>query len=654
MSKKFPLFSTAATASTLILAIVTPPTASAQTAGNTLPSPVAIAPTIPESVDTAWPGGTITLDVDGADVERGVWHVTETVPLAGATDEIILLLPKWLPGHHEPSDNLAQISDVRFSVAGQPVAWVRDRINPFAFHVKLPAGATAVTAQFVNASPLQGSEGQILKTHEMLNAEWPALSLYPAGHYTRRIAIRPSLKLPAGWSFASALDGATRQGDTVTWATTDYDTLIDSPVFAGINYKRLDLGQGIALDAFADKPENLNFAPEAAPAYRALAEEAVLNFGARHFDHYDLLLGLTDRLGSVGLEHHRSSENTVLPKALVDWAALDWDRNVLAHELTHSWDGKFRRGADLWTPDYHTPMQDDLLWVYEGQTQFWGLVLAARSGVQSKDMVLAAIARYAGGFTDQAGRGWRSVADTTNDPVIDARRPKAFASLNRGEDYYTEGALVWLEADQIIRAGTHGQKSLGDFARAFFGLRDGDWGELTYTRADVVATLNNVYPYDWEAFLDTRIDGVGQPAPLAGIALGGYKLVWKDTPNPYDKGVMAQYHTLDLAHALGVTLDKDGKVTGALWGSPAFNAGIVTGAKIVSANGTAWSEDAMKAAITAAKAPAVPLTLVVQRGDRVETIVVPYHDGLRWPWLEKAGKGPAGLDALLAPLRKGA
>ena len=642
-------------AATLALAAV-PLTALAQPAGNSLPAAVAIPESIPASVDTPWPGGTITLAVDGSDTERGVWRVTETVPLAGAGDEVILLLPKWLPGHHEPGEVLPQIADLHFAVAGQPAVWVRDRVDPFAFHVRLPAGATAVVASFVTTSPLQNSEGQILKTREMMNAEWTALSLYPAGHYVRRIGVRPALKLPAGWGFASALDGAVREGDTVTWAATDYETLIDSPVFAGVNFKRVDMGHGIALNAFADHPAELAFAAEAGPALKALADEAVIAFGSRHFDHYDFLVGLTERLGSVGLEHHRSSENTMHARALSDWAGLEFNRNVLAHELVHSWNGKFRRPADLWTPDYHTPMQDDLLWVYEGQTQFWGNVLAVRSGVQSKDTVLGRIARDAGDYVDQAGRGWRSVADTTDDPIIDARRPKVYPSLGRGAEYYSEAALVWLEADQIIRAGTHGRKGLDDFARAFFGVRDGDWGELTYGRGDVVAGLNAVYAYDWAGFLDRRIDGVGLPPPLGGIELGGYRLVWKDAPNPYDKALMTQDRTLDLGHSLGLVIDAGGRVASCRWGSPAFEAGIVTGAKIISAGGVTYSEDALRAAITAAKAGAgatpPPVTLVVQRGERVDTIAIPYHDGLRWPWLDKAGSGAAGIDALLAPRRE--
>ena len=625
-------------------------------AQRTMPAAAPLVHNVPDAVDTPYPGGTITLDVDASDTSRGLWKVVETVPLAPGTRELILQLPQWIPGDHRPGGTMDQVADVRFFVDGQAVKWWRDPLEGFAFHVDLPAGARTVEARFTHTSPLTGDEGEITMTREMLNLEWAHMSLYPAGHYVRQIKVKPSVSFPEGWGYASALDGAAKSGAKVTWGETDYETLIDSPVFAGAHFKRVDLGHNVALNVVADKAENLNFAPEAVPAYKALVEEALLAFGSHHFDHYDWLLGVTDRLGGVGLEHHRSSENTMDPKSLTDWKDKDWDRNVLAHEFSHSWDGKFRRPADLWTPDYRTPMQDSLLWVYEGQTQFWGNVLAARSGVQSKDMVLGILAADAGFYAEQPGRSWRSVEDTTNDPILSGRRQQPFASMERSEDYYTEGALVWLEADQIIRTGTNGQKGLDDFAKGFFGVKDGDWGDLTYRFDDVVAALNAVYPHDWAAFLHTHIDGVNQPAPLKGIEMAGYRLVWKAEPNPYTKARTAARKGMDLSHSLGIMVGNDGKVHGCQWGSAAFNAGIVTGAKIIAVNGEAFDEDEMKAAITAAKGTDKPVTLVVQRGDHVDTVSIAYHDGLRWPWLERTapGKAPAGLDLLLSPRRPAA
>ncbi len=629
--------------------------AQVQPATNTRPMAVPIVPSVPDAQDVPYPG-TIDLKIDASDVTTGAYRVTETIPVAPGTAKLTLLLPEWLPGNHSPDGLIAELAEVRFFAGGKPLTWTRDPVEVFAFHVDVPAGTSEVVAKLIHTSPLRESEGRITMTREMLNLQWEKMSLYPAGHYVRQINIKPTVTFPKGWQVFTALDGKTQGGDTVTWGVTDYETLVDSPIFAGLYAQRYDLGQSVYLDIVADKPELLAAKPENMQAYRNLVDETLLTFGAKHFDHYDLLLALTDRMGGIGLEHHRSSENQYQPKTISDWAAGDWDRNVVSHEFTHSWDGKFRRPAKLWTPDYRQPMQDNLLWVYEGQNQFWGYVMAARSGVQSKDMVLAMIARDAGGFTQTPGRDWRSVEDTTLDPIMADRKPKPFSSLTRNEDYYTEGALVWLEAEMIIREGTGGKKGMDDFAKAFFGIRDGDWGTVPYEFEDVAATLNAIYPYDWAGFLKTRLQTPGQPAPLNGIERGGYKLVWKEEPNIYDKARMAEGKYISLNHSLGIGVDKDGKVTASRWNGPAFRAGLVSGMQIVAVNGTAYDQDTIKAAITAAKGMSKPIELLVKRDDSYATLKVDYRDGLRWPWLQPAttGKTVAGLDRLLAPRRPAA
>ncbi|WDF72353.1 M61 family metallopeptidase [Novosphingobium sp. KACC 22771] len=622
-------------------------------AQRSAPAAIPVVQGVPDARDVPYPGGTITLDIDATDIARGLFRVSQTVPVAAGAKELILQLPQWVPGGHNPRGTIDQLADVKFYADGKLLTWHRDPTEVFAFHIDLPAGAKAVVAKFVHTSPLQSSEGRITMTPEMLNLQWDRMSLYPAGYYTRQIKYKPSVTFPEGWQVATALDGKQASGNKVTWDVIDYEALVDSPIFAGAYFKRFDLGRNVFMNVVADKPELLEIKPEHLATYRALVEEAWANFGSFHFDHYDFLLALTDRMGGIGLEHHRSSENAMAPKAWVDWKDMDWARNVISHEFTHSWDGKFRRPDKLWTPDYRQPMQGNLLWVYEGQTQFWGYVLAARSGIQTKEAILGAFAANAGMFTQWAGRDWRSVEDTGFDPVISGRRAKPYASINRNEDYYTEGALMWLEADQIIREGTKGKKGLDDFARAFFGIKNGDWGEVVYNFKDVASALNGVYAYDWEAFLDKHMNQPGQPAPLAGIEKAGYKLVWKDTPNPYDKGRFASAKALSLAHSLGIVLNREGVITSTLWNSPAFEAALVTGTKIVAVNGATYSEDAIKAAITAAKGNDKPITLVTQRGEKVATVVLNYHDGLRYPWLERAveGKEPAGLDLLLAPKR---
>jgi predicted metalloprotease with PDZ domain len=618
----------------------------AQSAPRSAPLAIPAERTVPAAQDIPFPG-TIGLTIDARDVTRGIFRVVETVPVPAGEDELILQLPEWLPGKHGPRGAMNLIADVHFEVDGKPATWTRDPVETYAFRIPLPAGAKQVTARFVYTSPLQTSEGRIVMTREMLNLQWEAMSLYPAGHYVRQIHFAPTVTFPSSWEVFTALDGKRIRGDTVSWAAVDYETLVDSPIFAGKYAKQWDLGHDVSLDVVADKPEQLALAPEHLATFEKLVDEALAIYGARHFDHYRILLALTDRMGGIGLEHHRSSENDYEPETFIKWDDYGWARNVVAHEFNHSWDGKYRRPAGLRTPDSRQPRQGNLLWMYEGQDQFWGYVLAARSGLQPKDVVLGALANSAGFYSVQPGRAWRSVEDTTYDPIVDARRPQPYSSLSRNEDYYSEGLLVWLEADQIIREGTRGAKGLDDFARAFFGMNDGDWGVLTYTFDDIVTALNAVYPYDWATFLHTRFQTPGQPAPLAGIEKAGYRLVWKPEPNPYEKGRVASSGSLNLQYSLGVTLDKEGKVTATLWGSPAFDAGIVNTAQIVAVNGEAYSADGIRKAITAAKDGRDPIELLVKRGERYMTVPVAYHGGLRWPWLEPAGSGEQPLDRLL-------
>jgi len=534
---------------------------------STLSAPMAVplSRQVPDAADVPYPGGTMVLDIDATDTLRGAYRVTQTVPVVPGTSRLTLLFPQWLPGNHGPRGPLAELVDVTFTSGGQVLRWKRDPVEVNAFHIDIPAGAKDVTARFIHTSPLQSSEGRITMTQEMLNLQWEKMSLYPAGHYVRQIKVRPSVTVPAGWTVAGALDGLKREDNRWIWGEHTYEVLVDSPLFAGKHFAKWDLGQNVTLNVVADKPEQLAAKPEQIELHRNLVVEARLAFGANHFDRYEFLLALTDRMGGIGLEHHRSSENQLEPGAFTEWEKYEWDRNLLPHEYAHSWIGKFRRPARLWTPDYRQPMQGDLLWTYEGQDQFWGTVLAARSGLQGKDVVLGMLATWAGNFAEQPGRRWRSIEDTGFDPVFAARKPKPFASLSRSEDYYAEGALIWLEIDQIIRQGTDGKKSIDDFAKLFFGMRDGDWGQIAFETDEIITKLNQVYPYDWARLIDQRINTPGQPAPLKGIELGGYKLVWKEEPNPFFRGVMADAKALNLTHSIGLTIDKDAKVTATQW-----------------------------------------------------------------------------------------
>jgi len=488
-------------------------------------------------------------------------------------------------------------------------------------------------------------------TPAMMSLQWNSMALYPAGYYSRRIMFAPSVKFPAGWHYASALTPQTGQGNA-TLQPVPFNTLVDSPMIAGKNFVRVDLDPSGKtqnhLDVIADSPNDLKMTPQQIQVHRNLVDQAYKTFGSHHYDHYDFLFSLSDHMGGNGLEHHRSSEDGVGSKYFTHWDKMAAERDLLAHEFTHSWNGKFRRGADLWTPNFNVPMRDSLLWVYEGQTQFWGYVLATRAGLWNKQMGLDAIAETAAVYALRPGRQWRNVLDTTNDPIIAHRAPAPWRNWQRSEDYYSEGQLIWLEADMLIRQKTNNSKSLDDFAKAFFGINNGSYVTVTYNFDDVVKALNSVVPYDWATFLHSRLDKTGTD-PLGGLKMGGYKLAFTDKPTGYIKSNEGIRKITDLLFSLGVILDKKGVATEVMWDGPAMKAGVTVGTEIVAVNGNAYDADDLKDVITDAKANNAPIQLLLKDSDQYRTVSVNYHGGLRYPHLERLPGTPALLDDLLAP-----
>jgi predicted metalloprotease with PDZ domain len=614
-------------------------------AGNSAPQPVPFVDTIPAPRDVPYPG-TLKVDVDATDTERGIFRVKETIPVA-KSGAMALLFPKWLPGAHSPRGEIEKLAGLVIRGNGRILPWTRDPVDVFAFHIDVPAGVRALDVDFQFLSATKPDQGRVAVTPNLISLQPNSVSLYPAGYFTRQIPIQMTVRFPAGWTAAGAVP-AKVAGSTYTYDRTNYEVLVDSPMLAGRYGKVWRLSDRVNLNVFADAPELLAAKPEQIDAHKRLVEQAVKTFGAQHYDRYEFLLSLSDQLGGIGLEHHRSSENGSRPTYFTEWDSNVAARNLLPHEFTHSWDGKFRRGADLWTPDYRTPMRGSLLWVYEGQTQFWGYVLQARSGLVSKQDTLDAYAGIAGNYDLAPARQWRNLVDTTNDPVISARRPKGWTSWQRSEDYYNEGLMVWMEVDAMLRQQSGGTKSIDDFARAFFGVRDGDWGELTYRFEDVAATLNAIQPYDWAGFLRKRITETGQPAPVNGFAMNGYKLVYGPEPTSYFTNA-EKSGTINVTYSVGLSIAKDGEVAQVIWDSPAFKAGIDVGTMIQAVNDTAYSGDAMKAAIVNAQTSKQPIRLLLKNGPRYREVAIDYHGGPRYPRLQKTGTGESGLDRLLAP-----
>jgi predicted metalloprotease with PDZ domain len=616
--------------------------------------PRASAPVTPIAAprDRPYPGK-IQLSVDASDVSRRIIHVQESI--SGIGPDTVLLYPKWLPGTHAPEGTIDRLAGLRIVANGTPVAWTRDPVDVFAFRLHAAPGVKSIDIDFDYLSPTSPQVGNLEISRELMIIEWNELVLYPAGYFVRQIPVQATITLPANWKSATALEIASAGTVHTLFKPVSLETFVDSPLYAGRYASRLELDAGgpvpVHLDLFADRPELLAVKPEQLEAHRALVQQAYKLFGSHHYNHYDFLYSLSDQIQQSGLEHHQSSEDGADPQTFTEWDKTAYDRDLLAHEFTHSWNGKFRRPADLWTPNYNVPMQDSLLWVYEGQTEYWGQVLAARSALRTRQQALDQFALTAAYYAMQPGRQWRAVQDTTNDEIINPRRPQSWRDWQRFEDYYSEGALIWLDADTLIRERSQGKRSLDDFARAFFGINDGSFTPVTYTFDDVVKTLNAVEPYDWAAFLRQRVESSARPAPLDGVRRGGYKLTYTDTPSDYQKASDGQRKHVNLLFSIGVDIDdsdKEGTVAQVVWDSPAFKAKLTESAQILAVNGVAYSADVLRDAIRSAQGTHTPIELIVKTGDRYTAASLDYHDGLRYPHLERDPSGPARLDDIVA------
>ena len=620
------------------------------------PQPVPAPPPIPPPVDRPY-AGTIALSVDLTSVNDRVLNVRKRIPVTPG--KITLLYPEWLPGTHSPSNPVGNMAGLVVMADGKPLSWVRDRVNMWAFHIDIPKAATTLEANFQYLAPVNPQQGRI--STKIANLTWNSVLLYPAGYFTRRIPIASQLRLPEGWKFATALEVKSQNGMLIQFKDTSLDTLIDSPVYAGVNYKQVELSTGpdnlVYLDLFADKPEQLEITADQLRYHKNLVIQAQKLFNSRHYDHYHFLFSLSDTVGGKGLEHHQSSEDGARANYFTDWPAGIGGRALLAHEYTHSWNGKFRRPADLWTADFNEPMQNDLLWVYEGLTDYYGNVLTARSGLRTLEQTRDAIAQIAAGFEISPGRTWRSLDDTTNQPIISSHGavPQNWSSWQRSYDYYSESDLIWLEADTIIREHSDGHKSLDDFAKLFFGIDNGSYVTVPYTFEDLVKALNTVQPYEWAGFFRTRVYEISQQVPMNGITRGGYRLVYNDI-EPESMKHMDPSRGTSFATSLGFSLKSDsGDKTGSTianvwWDSPAFKGGVTPEMQLQAVNDQAFSVSNLRAAILAAEKTSTPIKLLVKHDDEFLTLNVDYHGGLRYPHLERVESTPDWLDAILAPI----
>ncbi len=609
-------------------------------------------PPIATPADTLYPG-TITLDVNLTRTTDRVVHVHEKIPVKPG--DLTLLYPEWIPGNHSPTGPIQKVAGLFVHAGGESVPWVRDRVNVYAFHMEVPRAVTTLDVDFDYLSAIRPQDGRIEISSKIADLAWNTVVLYPAGHSSRDIHLQPNLVLPTGWKYATALETASKDGNTVHFKETTLNTLVDSPVIAGEYFKRVDLSTGpdnpVFLDIVADEAKDLEITPEELQDHKNLAIQAQKLFASHHYNHYDLLFMLTDVVGGQGLEHHQSSEDGTRANYFTDWAAGVRGRDLLAHEYTHSWNGKFRRPADLWTPNFNVPMRDDLLWVYEGLTQYWGFVLTSRSGMRTPDETRDLMAGIAASFEDSPGREWRPLVDTTNQPTISQRRPVSWVSWQRPEDYYEEGLLIWLDADTKIRELSGGKKSLDDFARLFYGVYNGSFITAPYTFDDVVKALNEVQPYDWAKFLQERVYQIHAQVPENGFTQGGYKLVYNDTQPSWAKHAENPRFGASFSTSLGCSITQDGTLISVEWNSPVFKVGLVPGMNVVAVNGETYTADKLKQAILTAEKESSPINLLIKDRDQIKPVTVDYHGGMRYPHLERVDGTPDRLDAILSPVQ---
>ena len=621
------------------------------------PQPAPPTPPVATPADTPYPG-TISLMVDVTNTTNKVVNVHETVPVKGR--DVTLLYPEWLPGTHSPSNPVAQLAALVVTANGKRVPWVRDRVDMHAFHIDVPKDATTLDVSFQYLAALDPKRSRI--SAKFADVTWNSVLLYPAGHFSRDIKFETSVRLPEAWKFACSLEVKSQNGNLVQFKETTLNTLIDSPLYAGANFKRLDLSTGpdnpVYFDVFADKPADLEITPEELQFHKNLVVEAQKLFNSHHYDRYDFLFSVSDVVSGKGLEHHQSSEDGSRANYFTDWGAGVTGRALLPHEYTHSWNGKFRRPADLWTPNFNVPMRNDLLWVYEGLTDYYGNVLTARSGLRTPEQARDVFAQIAASFEISPGRTWRSLEDTTNGPIISAHGAfqQTWPSWERSFDYYPESDLVWLDADTKIRELSGGAKSLDDFAKLFFGINNGSYVTVGYTLDDLVKALNTVQPNDWAAFFRTRVYEVSPDVPENGFTQGGYRLVYNDNEPEWLKKsetVRGASFSTSLGFSIRAagTPETNGSLDSVGWDSLAFKAGITPDMQLIAVNDQKYTAAGLRETILAAEKTKDPIRFLLKRGDDFVTISLDYHGGMRYPHLERVEATPDRLDAILAPAK---
>ena len=584
----------------------------------------------------------IKLDVDASRAAINIIHVNET--LAAKAGDFDLYYPKWIPGEHSPTGTINDVVNLYITADGKPLKWQRDPVDMFAFHVTNTQPAKQIEVQFDDVS-----QPGTVATANLARIKWNRLLMYPRGVKSDDINVTASMRVPAGWQYATALPVTNESGGTVNFGEVNLTAFIDSPAIIGKYFVKVPLSNDpvpVEMDIAGETPESIKYKPETLEGWKNLVKQANLAFGAHHYKSYKFLLTLSDYGGSEGLEHHESSEDGTYEAALSDQYKLIDLGDLLSHEYTHSWNGKYRRPASLTTPDFEQPMHGELLWVYEGLTQYLGHVFPARSGLWTPEIYRDYIADTYAQMDTQTGRRWRPLVDTATSVQITYSSPRAWMNERRRVDYYDEGSLIWLDADVLIRQKSNGKRSLDDFLHKFHGGPSNDPHVVPYTFDDVVKTLNEVMPYDWRTFFMDRVYNINKTAPIGGITNGGWKLVYNDTPNVQDgsRGVGA-----NLMYSIGLIVNAQGVVRDISPDLAAGKAGLAPGMVIKKVNGQDYSYDVIHKAVAATKNGPAPIRLEVQNSGDTATYDLSYTGGEKYPHLVRDESKPDYLSAIANP-----
>jgi predicted metalloprotease with PDZ domain len=598
----------------------------------------------------------IRLSVDASDLQKRLYHVRMAMPVEPGP--LTLLYPQWIPGEHGPTGPITDLVGLKIEGGGKSIPWKRDLVNMFAFHVDVPPGVgnLDVTYDFISAPDAPGFSSGGSVTTELAVLNWNQLILYPQGTPADQLAYQAQLKLPSGWRYGTALPIASESGSEIEFKPAPLNTVIDSPVSAGVHYRTIELGTDNGIHHYlhlaGDSERAIDLSSDEIAHYQSLVKETGALFGSRHYRDYHFLLTMSDHIARFGLEHHESSDDRIGERGLVDEGSRKVNEGLLPHEFTHSWNGKFRRPLGLVIPDYSQPMKDDLLWVYEGLTEYIGEILTPRSGLYTPEEFRDEMARIAAALDQEAGRKWRPLQDTADSAQLLYFARDDYSEYRRSVDYYDEGTLIWLEADVLIRELSKGTRSLNDFCRAFHGGPGGAPALQPYTFDDVVAGLNQVQPYDWAKFLRARLDSTAPHAPLGGIENGGWKLVYDGNAPALWKDFEEEDKVANLRYSIGLVVKEDGTVFDVAYNGLAEKAGIAPATKIIAVNNRQFTPTVLRETVASTANARKTIEFLIKSGEYYSTHRIEYEGGEKFPHLERDNSKPDILSQIIAPLVK--